>query len=332
MRNAGRTFLLVFLALFFPPAVLGQQSAPPLQLVETIQLPSVKGRIDHLAVDVETRRLFVAALGNNSLEVVDLRRGVLVRSISGLSEPQGVLYDSVRRKIYVSNGGDGTVRIYDAGTLRPADVVSFSGDADNLHADEIAGRLYVGYGEGGLGIVDMRTGKQEGSVKLSGHPEGFRLEKVGTRIFANVPAEKRITVVDRIRQASVATWPVACSDNFPMALDEAQHRLFIGCRVPPQVLVYNTETGKKTGALSVGRDVDDLFYDPLQKRLYASCGAGSIFVFAQDEPDRYRKVAEVKTQPGARTSLFVPETHRFYVATPRNGRTPAGILVYDVGR
>ncbi len=334
-RGLGKvriTFFLVCLALFFPPVGQGQQSAPPLRLVETIPLPGVEGRIDHLAVDVKTQRLFVAALGNNSLEIVDLRRASGTRSIGGLSEPQGVFYDSERRTVYVSNGGDGTVRVYDADTFLPAGVVSFSGDADNMRVDETTEYLYVGYGDGGLGIVDTRTQERVSGIKLTGHPEGFVLETSGTRIFINVPAGKRITVVDRMQPTSMTEWPVTCADNFPMALDEAQHRLFIGCRTPSQVLVYNTETGKKTVALSVGRDVDDLFYDPLQKHLYASCGAGSVFVFGQDVPDRYGKVAEVKTRPGARTSLFVPEMRRFYVAAPRYGKTPAGIMVYDVGR
>ncbi len=332
IRKVWKTFFLVSLALFFPPAGQGQQPAPPLRPLETIPLPGVEGRIDHLAIDEEGQRLFVAALGNNSLEVIDLRRGSRIRSISGLSEPQGVFYDSIHRRIYVSSGRDGTVRIYDADTFRPVGIVPFPGDADNLHFDEWTKRLYAGYGDGGLGILDMQTQKQVGDVKLSGHPEGFALEKESTRIFVNIPTRKRIAVVDRMQQTALADWSVVCADNFPMALDEAQQRLFIGCRTPPEVLVYDTETGRQTTAMTVGRDVDDLFFDASQKRLYASCGVGLAFVLAQDDPDRYRKVAEVKTRAGARTSLFVAETHRLYVAAPRNGRTPAGILVFEVGR
>ncbi len=327
-RKTGIMTLLVCLVLFFP----GPAQATALQLLETIPLPNVEGRIDHLAIDREGQRLFIAALGNNSLEIVDLRRGSRIRSISGLSEPQGVFYDSVRRKIYVSNGGDGTLRIYDADTFQPAGSVSFSGDADNLHVDEKTGRLYVGYGDGGLGIVDLRTGKQVGNMKLSSHPEGFAQEKIGTRIFINIPAEKRITVVDRIRQTNEVDWPVACADNFPMALDEAHHRLFIGCRTPASILIYDTETNRKTAYLRIGRDVDDLFYDDSGRRLFVSCGSGSVFVFAQDKPDSYSLIAEVKTTTGARTSLFVPEKHRFYVAAPRRGIKPAEIMIYEIER
>ncbi len=327
-RKTGIMTLLVCLVLF----LTGPAQATTLRFLETIPLPGIEGRIDHLSIDREGRRLFIAALGNNSLEVFDLRRGVRIMSISGLSEPQGVFYDSECRKIYVSNGGDGTLRIYDAVSFRPAGAVSFSGDADNLQFEERTKYLYVGYDTGALGIVDTRTKERVGDIKLAGHPEGFSLEKSGSRIFVNVPAEKRIVVVDRVKQTNVAEWPVACADNFPMALDEARHRLFIGCRVPPKILIYDTETGNKTADLSIGRDVDDLFFDASQKRLYASCGVGSVFVFAQSKPDRYRRIAAVKTQAGARTSLFVPELHRFYVAVPRNGKTPAGIMVYEVGQ
>ncbi len=329
-RKTGRAIFIVCLVLFFPDPGQGQSSTAPLRLLETIPLSGVAGRIDHLAIDEEGQRLFVAALGNNSLEVIDLRNGSRITSIRGLREPQAIFYDAGYSRIYVSNGGDGTVRIYDAIMFRPIDVISFPGDADNLRFEERTKDLYVGYGGGALGIVDTQSQKQVGDVKLAGHPEGFVLEKTGTRGFVNVPAESRVSVLDRMKQKTVTEWPVACAENFPMALDEAQHRLFIGCRVPPKVLVYDTGTGKEKAALSIDRDVDDLFYDASQKRLYVSCGVA--FVFAQEHPDRYRRVAAVKTRAGARTSLLVPEMHRFYVAAPGRGGTPAGIMVYEVGR
>ncbi len=325
-----KAVFLVGLFLFFPGLGLGKQPAVPLRLLEMIELPGVVGRIDHLAIDTEGQRLFIAALGNNSIEVVDLRHGFKTGSIGGLSEPQGIFYDSQQRKIYVSNGGDGNIRIYEADTFHPTGVVSFSSDADNMHVDDKTGYLYVGYGGGGLGMLDVRNQKKTGNVKLSGHPEGFAIEKNGTRIFVNIPTKNRVSVVDRTQGKEIADWPVTCRENFPMALDESQHRLFIGCRIPREVLVYDTDTGKKTVDLTVDQDVDDLFYDGSQKRLYVSCGAGSVYVFAQEDSDHYCEVAVVMTRAGARTSLFVPEMHRFYVAAPRNDGAPAKIMVYEV--
>ncbi len=325
-----KAVFLVGLLLFLPGPGHGKQPAVSLRLLETIELPGVEGRIDHLAIDTKGQRLFVAALGNNSTEVVDLGHGSRTRSISGMSEPQSVIYDSQQRKIYVSNGGDGNVRIYEADTFHQTGVVSFSSDADNMHLDDKTGQLYVGYGGGGLGILDVRSQKKTGDVKLPGHPEGFAIEKNGTRIFVNVPTKNRVSVVNRAEQKEMTHWPVACRGNFPMAFDESHRRLFIGCRVPPEVLVYDTETGKKTMSLTIGQDVDDIFYDGSQKRLYVSCGVGSVFVFAQEDTDRYREVAAVRTRAGARTSLFVPEMHRFYVAAPRNDGVQAEIMVYEV--
>ncbi len=327
--HKGTTIGFLIIMAFLTGTLAGQEQR--LRLIRTIPLPGVKGRIDHMALDPERQRLFVAALGNNSLEVVDFGTGRRITSISGLREPQGVFYDTRGSHIYVSNGGDGTVRIYDAATFRPAGVVSFSADADNLHFEERTKYLYVGYGDGALGIVDTRTQKLVGDVKLAGHPEGFALERIGGRIFINVPKKRGVSVMDGAQQKAVADWPVTCAENFPMALDEAHRRLFIGCRGPAKVLVYDTETGRQTAEMPIARDIDDLFYDPFDKYLFASCGAGSVLVFVQKDPDHYGLLAEVKTSPGARTSLFDGKTRRLFVAAPRSGGRPAEILVYQVG-
>ncbi len=328
-KRLGATALVVLL-LFISVGVKATESERALRYLGTIPLPGVQGRIDHLAIDQEGQRLFVAALGNDSVEIVDLRRGTRVKSISGLKEPQGVFYDGEHRTLYVSNGGDGNVRIFDADTYRSKGFISLSGDADNLHFDGTTGLLYVGYGNGGLGIIDTRTGKLAGDVTLSGHPEGFALERTGPRIFMNIPTGSRISVVNRAQKQATADWPVGCSGNFPMAVDEADRRFFVGCRKPSEVLVLGMETGARTSSLAIGRDVDDLFYDPARKRLYASCGEGRVFAFSQEGPDRYSKIAEIRTRPRARTSLYVPEMHRLFVAAPLSGGMPAGIMVYEV--
>lgn len=309
-------------------AQAGAQSAPPLRLVQTIPLPGVEGRIDHLAVDTAGQRLFVAALGNDTLEVVDLRIGKRTHSLGGLHEPQGVAYAPELQRLFVANGQDGACLIYDARSLKPLGRVTFSEDADNVRYDA-KGKIFVGYGAGAVGIVDAAAGKRLGDFRLAGHPESFQLEANGPRIFVNVPSAGQIAVLARNQRGKITTWPLkGARANFPMALDEADHRLFVGCRDPAKILVYDTRSGREITRLDIGGDTDDLFYDAAHKRLYASCGAGVLDVFRQNDADHYTAIARIPTAAGARTSLYVPTGARLYLAVPHRGRQQAEIRVY----
>jgi DNA-binding beta-propeller fold protein YncE len=303
-----------------------------LRRVQTIPLPGVQGRIDHLAVDLAEGRLFVAALENNTLEVVDLKSAKRIREIEGLQEPQGVAYVPASHKLIVTNGGGGTADIYDAQSLRREDEVSFGSDPDNVRYDPATDRAYIGYGEGSgaaLGVLDLKTGTKVADIKLSGHPESFQLEKNGDRIFVNVPDSGAVEVVNRKEGTMVATWPIkGASENFPMALDEADHRLFVGTRSPARLLVLNTETGKTVANLGSVGDADDIFYDAKVKRIYVSGGAGAIRVFAQKAVNHYEALGEVSTAEGARTSLFVPESRKLYLAVPDYGGQEPAIRIY----
>jgi YVTN family beta-propeller protein len=301
----------------------------PLQLEKTIPLPNVAGRIDHLAFDVENQRLFVAALGNNTVEVVDIKSGKVTRTISGLAEPQGVLYEPGKH-LWIANGADGTVRIFDAQTFQPLRSIALGDDADNIRGDAAAQRIYVGYGSGGLAAFDVE-GNKVADIKLDAHPESFQLEKNGSRIFVNLPNSKKIAVVDRGKSAALASWATAdAASNFPMALDEADNRLFIVCRRPAVLLVLDTKSGAVVAKLPTVGDSDDLFYDAKRKRIYASGGEGEIFVYQQQDPDHYSKIAQIETVKGARTSLFVPESGRLFLAVRREGENAASIRVYEV--
>src|SRR5438105_527681 len=221
------------------------QANAPLKLSQTIPLPGVEGRIDHLSVDLKGQRLFVAALGNNTLEVVDLAQGKRLRSITGLREPQGVVYVPELDQIVVTNGDDGTVRTFDGKSFMTVSSLMLGGDADNVRYDSTGGRLVVGYGAGALGFIDARSHKVIGTVKLPAHPESFQLEKSRTRIYVNVPDANQIAVVDTARQTLITSWPVGqFRANFPMALDEAHHRLFVGTHNPARLVAFDTESGK----------------------------------------------------------------------------------------
>jgi glutamine cyclotransferase len=322
--------LLGVLELLIVATAHAQQSAP-LRLVQSIPLPSVEGRIDHLAVDVKGQRLFVAALGNNTVEVVDLRTGTWLRSLTGFHEPQGVAFIESLARLFVSNGGTGVVNSFDGETLQPLGTVKFSGDADNLRYDTAAGQLYLGYGDGTLGILDAKDGRQVGDLKLAGHPESFELENAGTRIFVNVPDARQIAVVDRFSRRVVTTWALPdARANFPMGLDEVNHRLFVGFRQPARLIIFDTEAGKVVASLDSAGDADDLFYDRERQRIYLSGGEGFIDVFAQRDADHYALNVKVPTVAGARTSLWAPPLHRFFLAVPHRGAQAAEIRVYDV--
>lgn len=327
-----KKFYAVLLILLTALVVNAQAQDPvPLRLAQTIPLPKVEGRIDHLAVDVKGQRLFVAALGNNTLEILDLRAAKRIRTIAGLREPQGVIFLLESNKIFVTNGQGGTCDIFDGTDFKLIDSVKSLDDADNIRYDSATKHIYVGYGNGALSVLDASNGQRLGDIKLAGHPESFQLESLGPRIFVNVPKAKHIAVIDRKRRAVVATWLLADAQaNFPMALDEAGRRLFVGFRKPARLTIFDTESGKAVAGLDSVGDADDIFYDIAHKRVYMSGGEGFIGVFEQGDADHYKRIAKIPTASGARTSLFVPELGRLYLAVPHRGRQGAEMRVYEV--
>jgi YVTN family beta-propeller protein len=331
----GKSLLsLLLLCLAFGCAAQKHETSA-LHQAGKIQLPGVEGRIDHLAIDTKDRRLFVAALENNTIEVIDLRTNKRVGEIQGLQEPQGVVYVPETGRLIVTNGGGTSVGIYDGRTLRHIDEINLGEDPDNVRFDAAAGRAYVGYGNGAdsaLGVIDPKTDKKVVSIQLSGHPESFQLEKNGDRIFVNIPTSGAVAVVNRKKGAVIATWPIpGAADNFPMALDNSDHRLFVGTRSPTRLLVLDTETGKTVASLDSVGDADDIFYDGKTRRLYVSGGDGAVEVFQQKSPNDYKPIGEATTAEGARTSLFEPASHMLYVAVPNYEVRRAQVRVFDVG-
>ena len=317
----------LLLCLLLPPAVASAQAVLP-QSVADIPMPGVKGRIDHFGVDVERHRLFVAALGNDTLEVLDTGARKRERSLDGFGEPQGVLNVAETNRVFVANGGKNRVDILDSESLVLLGHVNGLEDADNVRYDAQARKVYVGYGSGALRLLDALTGASGGDIALPGHPESFQLEKRGTRIFVNVPTAGRVSVVDRVKRTVIGGWSVPAAANFPMALDEAGRRLFVGTRAPALLLVYDIDTGRVVARHPIGGDTDDIFYSAALKRVYVVCGEGRIDVLRQDDPDHYAFVGSVPTAPRARTGLIVTEDDALYVAAPANGAAPARVLAY----
>jgi DNA-binding beta-propeller fold protein YncE len=302
-----------------------------LKLVRTISLLGVEGRIDHLAFDTAGQRLFVCALGNNSLEIVDVRTGERIHSITELGSPQGVAYLPDRDRFVVANDQDGICQIYDGKSYRQLARVSLGDDADNVRYDAAAKQVFVGFGNGGIAIIDPGDGKQVGSIKLSAHPESFQLEPQGKRVFVNVPNARQIAVVDRDQRQIVATWKTdSDTANFPMALDEVNHRLFVGCRTPSRLIVMNALSGEIAAKTEISGDIDDVFYDSKRHCIYTFCGEGRIDIIEQKGANTYQLVGKIDTASGARTGLFVPQLDILFVAIPHRGSQRAEIRAYQV--
>jgi hypothetical protein len=298
----------------------------PQEPVQTVAMSGVTGRLDHIVFDAKSRRAFVAALGNNTVEVVDLSTGKPAGRIRDIEEPQGIVLLPDANQLVVTSGGDGTCRFYDASSLKLIESVQCGGDADNIRIEAASQRLYVGYGTGGLAVIDAAKRRRLSEIKLDGHPESFQLESRGPRIFVNVPSARQVAVVDREKGSVTAKWKLSAESNYPMALDESRHRLFIGCRKPSKLILLDTETGKETESLECSGDVDDIFVDPGSGKAYLACGEGFIDVFEPTDSGAHRRSERIRTAAGARTSLYVGGD--LLLAAPARGERPAELRVY----
>ena len=322
LRNAG---LILLAALLLPVA-----RAEPLKQIATVPLPNVAGRIDHLAFDAQHQRFFVAALGNNTVEVLDAARNAHLKSLPGFHEPQGIAVASDFGAIAVANGDTGTLQLLDAESFATRWTVDVGGDADNVRYDAAAKQLYVA-AQGGLYRVDPESKKVEKRIAIDGHPESFQLEAAGNRIYANLPGvvSSQVVVGDRSAGSVVARWSsLGCRSNYPMALDETAMRVFIGCRSPARLAALESGSGKVTTSADIVGDTDDLFSDAPRQRIYVIGGEGFVDVL-QRRGETIERAARVATRGGARTGLWVAATNRLYVAVPARDGQGAEVRVFE---
>lgn len=311
-------------------------SEKPLVLTEAIPLENAKGRFDHFAMG--GGRLFVAALGSNAVEVINIGGRVLDRTITGIPDPQGIAFSPETNKLFVASGR-GKVYIYDGASYNPITTVDFEGGADNLRYDSPTKRVYVGCGEdeksGAIAMIDAATNQRLAEeYKIGGEPESFQLEKAGPNIYVNVPDLQQIVVINRTTK-EIAHWPLnGVAHNFPMALDEADHRLFVGVHMPPRLVVFDTAKGRQLAALPSVQDSDDLYFDSDRKRIYMPGGEGYIAAFQMTDPDHYQLLAKIPTAIGAKTAGYFGKQgkgfDRFYLAVPARGGESAEIRIYTV--
>jgi DNA-binding beta-propeller fold protein YncE len=310
MKPAFLAALLVGLAAI--PA-----AAAELELVQTIPLKGKPGGLDHLAFDAKRDRLLVANKTNNTLDVVDLKAGTLLQQVPNQTGIQGVACAPEVDRIYVGLGTNGLCNVFDANTLKAVKTVKFPDDCDNVRYNPKTGLVYVAHAEQSLGVISSKTNALKADVKLPAAAEAFILETGRPRAYIAAPSPCQVIVFDTDKNEVVTSYPVkAASAAHPIALDEAGHRVYLGCRKEPKVVILDTESGKELGDVTIPGDVDDLYFDATRKKLYASCGEGFIAVMKVDG-DKVEVIDKVATAKGAKTSLYLPESGKLYLAVPR---------------
>jgi DNA-binding beta-propeller fold protein YncE len=307
------------------PLTAGSATGGSLELQAKIPLPNCKGRIDHLAFDADHGRLFVAELGNDTVAVIDVDKRRLEQRLAGVKEPQGIAYFAPLQRLYVAEGGDGTVRAYDATTFKQIATTKLAGDADNIRIDPVARRLYVGYGDGALAVLDPESLTRTGDIPLKAHPESFQLSPMDGRIYVNVPDAKEIAVVDQKAGRQVASWPATkWTANYPMAIDEVGQSVLSVFRKPARVARYSIRNGDVSTGVEACGDADDVFVDAKRKRVYVICGEGAVDTLDRDTLQRIEKFS---TSPGARTGLYSTAADLLFVAARAEGDLEATVWI-----
>lgn len=334
MKKRHATIFVTFFAALLLALPAMAQSDAPLKLVQTIPLSGVQGRMDHISVDVKGKRLFVPANGDNqnTVEVIDLKAGKRIASIPGQSKPQGTFYSADFNTLFVTNGTDGTCKIFRGDTFQLIANLPLGTDANQVGYDPDTKYLYAGLGDrnsGALAIIDTSINKKIGEIKTDARPGGITFAKPGPRIFVNLNGASKLGVLDRKKREQIATWPVTGAENYgPLALDETRHRLFLGSRKPPQLIVFDTETGKQITQLESVPSIDGVWYDAIRKRVYVT-GNGFIAVYDQKGADDYAPMVKVASETDTQPSLWVPQFDRLYVSVTAAGNRDAEVLVYE---
>src|SRR5258707_4151802 len=314
------------------------QEAAPLKLAQTYKLSAdVKGNFDHFAIDLAGNRLFATPEAYKAVLVLDLKTGNIIHKISGIEKPHAILYRDDLKRLYVTDGEAGDLKIADSESYKIVSSVKLLEDADSIGYDPATNYLYIDNGGGDvhqtysmLSVVDTTAGTKLADLKIDGDTlEAMALEKSTPKMYVNNRAKNQVSVVDREKRELVTSWPVTlCKNNVAMALDEANHRLFIACRTS-QIAVLDTQTGKEVTSFAITKGVDDITYDAASKRIYAACD-GAVDIYEQSGPDTYKLVANVPTGPMGRTARLVPELKRYFVAVPQHDAPSATELVVQV--
>ena len=338
MNKSRMAFVLILV--FFTIGTAHAKEAP-VTLEQTFKLPAdIKGRFDHFGIDLKNHRLFATPEDYHALLVIDYRSGKILQTVRGIEKPHAVAYREDSDRIYVTDGEAGVVRVIDGKSYKIIKSVPVQLDADAMSIDPSTKLLYVVSGGkdvkmtySTLSVLDSTAGEKLTDIKVDGDTlEVMSIEGASSRLYLNNRAKNQIEVIDRDKRAIVETWPVTMGKkNVSMAYDEANHRLFVGCR-SGHIVVFDTQTGKELQALKIAEDIDDLHFDPHSKLLFAACGAGSgsVDLYRQVDPDHYESAGQLLSGPGTRNGRFVPELSRYFLAVPQHDNANAEIRVYKV--
>jgi DNA-binding beta-propeller fold protein YncE len=316
------------------------QEGAPLKLAHTIPLPGLKdGDFDHFAPDVDGHRLFLTGEENDKVLVFDTSTNKLIHTIEESKAPHAILYRSDLKKLFVVEGDASAVKVYDGDSYKPVSEIKVSIDADSIAYDPATQYLYVVNGGREahtpyslISVIDTNSSKKLRDIKInSNHVEAIVLEKSGPRMFMNITGNNAVGVMDRNKSALTATWPLPPGDklNVAMALDEADHRLFVVTRNPGKLIVLNSDTGKVVTSVEAVGMVDDMAYDAKQKRIYVA-GDQFVDVFYQKDADHYDRLGRIPGSFRAKTGILVPELNRYYLAVPHHENQEAEVRVYEV--
>jgi DNA-binding beta-propeller fold protein YncE len=344
-----------------PRAFAFAEDTPPLKWVQTIQLADIRSsepdvsadqlarnltttrmvgvqnHFDHLTADLKNNRLFIVPEDHQTIEVYDLRTGKFVHSIKGIGVGHSVVYRSDINRIFVTDGSNGDLKIFNGTTYKLLKTVKLLADADATGYDPVTHNLYIA--DGGLDaklnhtfleIVNTDTGEKVGQIKIdSNRLEAMFVERSGPRLFLNMTEKNSIAVIDREKQSVAAVWPLTCKVNVAVAMDEKNHRLFVACR-DGNMNVLDSDTGKVLQSLPISTGVDDMVFDPASQRMYVAAGEGFVNVFKETDADHYQAIGKIPTGPLGKTGLLVPQLGEYFVALPPHGTTCAEVLIFAV--
>ena len=285
--------------------------------------PGYTGDFDHFGIDLKRNRLFLAAEDHGTVELFNLKTGVHKRTLTGFQTPHAFIYLPEHNRLIITDSGKGMTKILDATTLKIVGKIALEPGADSAEYDASTGHLYIVTGGKDVGMkncflneVDPLTGHVYAKLKFdSDHTEAVKAEQHGNRLFVNVADHNEVAVVDKKTLKVIANWPITgAQTNLTMALDEADHRLFVGTRNPSKLFVLNTDTGATVAMLDAPATSDGLFYDSARKRVYVPGGDGYLGVFQQVTPNLYAARPWIRSAHGAKSGLVVAELNRMYLA------------------
>ena len=313
-------------------------AASPIKVAGHTDLPGYTGDFDHFAVDEKDGRLFLAGEDGGALKVFDLKTGALIQSVPGFDAPHSMLYlPGAGELVVIANAGS---RVLDAKTLATKRKLSLPAGADSVGWDEARGRLYVVTGgkdvkmtTSSLVEIDPATGKTYGATPFDGdHTEALAVEQSGDRIFINQTDKNLLDVIDKKTHAIKVRWKIKeAEQNAPLAYDERTRRLFVVTRKPGKLAILNADTGETVQAFDAPSRVDQVIWDPDNRRIFVCGGDGHLAVFEQDDADHYRELTLVDTPPASKTGIFAPSLNRlFLAASPGESKSMAQLVWLDV--